>query len=284
MFKKISTLISAVTVIGLVGCSNQSSPISVVDNDVAQKTAYLSDMKMQDIAALGSNIWGLSFEKVGTSPNYRIYLYNNSTQTWTPTGHFGKRIAVSANGRCYHINAENQIWWGTGTSWGNIPNPPNQIELIDVSVGRVSFDDIVWVVSRAANGKYQIWKYRPKLNPAWVNLTPSNLIISAGAVAAYPYNGNSAAIIAGPNQKVYTTTDETRWTLHARSPELCCDVSIFSNKVVCSEFNDKYFKIWVGINGNYTLRDSYSQERSVSADIDRFYYMDIGNAPCYRMY
>ncbi len=276
MLKKsvVSIVTFASVFLSVVGCSNNISPLSV-SKTPEKTTASIKDKELYDICVVGNLIWGLSRERVGTTNNYWIYYYDNRGQIWVKSNHYGKKIAVSTNNRCYHINAENQIWWGTTTSNGQIPLPPNQVQVLDIGVGNSAAGQSLMVICKDASGAASAWKFWLEGNThnIWAKLVavPENPI----AVSVDPYNGYNAAYICGSDNRVYVCGERSLYYLQVNSPTSCTNVSICGTNVICNTKGGKYiYKATVG--GTYSMVSSLGSTWGLTAD-KYYYYMFSGS-------
>ena len=287
-FKAIVTLTAMAFV---VGCSNTNSPVSLSGNDV-QKSAAVGDKQFQDIAILGTNYaYGLSMEIAEGTSNYWIYKFNNGTWeqgVWEKTTHYGKAISVSnfwsdswGPRRCWHINAQNQIWWGTwdnathtGTN-GTIPNPPNQVTLLDIGAGRNidATGDNVWVKCANSSGTVSIWEYK-SASGTWTNQTGT--LTSILTVSANPASGTVGIAVANSN-KLYLNDDQNGvgvWNRETGAPTVST-AAMDEGKIVCRYQGNIYQKKGTG---SYTrVATNAGAGSPVSVDIYYLHYLGTAN-------
>lgn len=186
MIKKFCSLIMPILAASLiVGCSN--SPVSVIEADNTDlKTAALNDVQMQDIAAWGTDIWGLSTQAANGYGDYYIYHFNIGTNNWEGTWNYGKKISVGSDGLCYHYNSANAIWVVSPDGGFQFAAPPAGT-ITDISVGVLTGGtQSVWVVVGS-----QIYQW---YNQQWVNRTSGHYGTFA-AIGCDPGAGEAVATV-----------------------------------------------------------------------------------------
>jgi hypothetical protein len=279
MFKKFLTAIIPISVIfTYVGCSN--SPVSVDNESSTLKTAALNSVQMQDIAACGEDIWGLSTASAG-SGNYYIYYFNTSTNNWVFTYNYGKKISVTPDGKCYHFNSSNNIWWckmnadkQTYTN-GSIPNPPQSGTMNDISSGVITGGGhSIWVII----GGTFIYKYTTIGGDAgWNNKTDWQTTGDPVSIGCDPFAGESAAIVSiTPGSMKCFYYYGGSW--HERNSYIqgisyLKDVAIAGAWILLTDSENKLYKNY--LNQMAYLRNNVRMY-GICGDNDYYYYLSTG--------
>ncbi|MBN1603743.1 MAG: hypothetical protein JW915_19175 [Chitinispirillaceae bacterium] len=245
-----------------VGCSNDSSPVSITEN-TAETVAALSDIKLWEVKACGSSVWGLSQERPsGSQANWCIYQYNTNTQKWTKSTHFGMEIATTPSGRVYHTNnglgsGIHQIWWGTMNSNGQIPTPAGMTTIMDIGAGRVGMKDHIWAIFGNGSSTYYIYVYQyVNGTPQWTNMTKD--LNNSGSylhrLSVDPYNGNTVAVKKNDGRVYVLTSLNGSWVSQS-TPSRVVEVAIRGTKIAYHAYKEDLprYRIYTGIvNGSYS--------------------------------
>lgn len=255
MLKKIiSVATSAIVVLGIVGCSNQS-PVSVSESSTTtERIAGLSDEKMWDISS-GYNpcIWGASGYPNVPNSGYVgrfLYYYQQRTNSWIRTNHWGDRVAVTSLGKCFYsnywmyfdipsqtnkfstftvlcckilnLNGSNEI-----DSAGSVAEVPTGERIIDIAAGTMTANkDRLWILC------YPKTIYKADIDngvfKGWIKVTaPSNVTVNA--IAADLQKGGR--VIIATNLGADTLTTSNTWQKIQNTNNNVNDVSISADAV-----------------------------------------------------
>lgn len=284
----VCSVLSVSLLIGFIGCSNNSLPVSAVDTKV-KSVAAIEDLQIMRIASAGSNVWAISTEAQGGYECYTLYKLNYVSATWYQTSHWGTELSASPTGKCYHISMppenenDRQIWWGTTNSNGQISNPPGGGRVLRIGVaGHYNNTDQIWVLhEQHLHSSYLRISTCNSATQQWEDMS-KNLDVYMGGdfplqISADYMGANHTVAIATADGNCYTLTSlEENWELQGGAPSDVTNVAVQGTKIVyLVGYPGRIYK--GTINGGSSATSVFGKSEALSFDGQWIYYKGLDN-------